>query len=100
MFILVKVITINPTYTVNFIDKTEGTLCTYRNTKDFSGKSIRNAKERKWIHVLQTTFLYALNDRIADEFKDHKTYNNVASKFSSLPRKHGRAIRGKNKIDV
>ena len=40
MFFLAKVITMNPTYIVNIIEKSEGIGRTYRNTMDFTGKSI------------------------------------------------------------
>ena len=48
------------------------------------------------MHVLQTTFQYALNDMVVDQFEDGDMHINVAIKFSSLRRKHGRAIRGEN----
>ena len=48
------------------------------------------------MHELRTIFLYGLNDRIGDEFKTDNKHINVTDKFSSLPRKHSRANRGKN----
>ena len=53
-------------------------------------------RETYWIHELRTIFPYGLNDRIGDEFKTDNKQNNVAAKFSFLPRKHSRATRGKN----
>ena len=41
-------------------------------------------------------FSYGLNDRIRDEFKTDNKHNNVAAKFSPLPRKHIRVNHGKN----
>ena len=75
-------------YTVNIIEKLEGTGRTDRNTVDFSAKSIRTARETYWMHELRTVFPYGLNDRIWDEFKADNKHINVAAKFSSFPRKH------------
>ena len=52
------------------------------------------------MHELWTIFPYGLNDRIGDEFQTDKIYINVATKFSSLPRKHSRANNGKNHKSV
>ena len=84
-------------HTVNIIEKIEGTGRTDRNTMDFAAKPIRKARETYWMHELRTIFPYGLlNDRIGDEFKTDNKHINVAAKFSSLPRKHSRANRGKN----
>ena len=83
-------------YTVNIIEKLEGTGRTERNTMDFAAKPLRKARETYWMHELRTIFPYGLNDRIGDEFKTDNKHINVAAKFSSLPRKYSRANRGKN----
>ena len=67
---------------------------------DFAATPIRKARETYWMHELRTIFPYGLNDRIGDEFKTDNKHINVAAKFSSLPRKHIRANRGKNHKDV
>ena len=63
---------------------------------DFAAKTIRKARETYWMHELRTIFPYGLNDRIGDEFKTDNKNINVTAKFSSLPRKHIPANRGKN----
>ena len=83
-------------YTVNIIEKLEGSRRTDRNTMDFAVKSLRKARETYWTYELRTIFPYGLNDRIGDEFKTDNKHINVAAKFSSLPRKYSRANRGKN----
>ena len=55
-------------YTVNIIEKLEGTGRTDRNTMDFAAKPIRKARETYWMHELRTIFPYGLNDGIGDEF--------------------------------
>ena len=55
---------------------------------NLSAKSIQKAKETYWMH--------GVNDSIQDKFKIHNKHINVATKFSSLPRKHGRTNCGKN----
>ena len=40
--------------------------------------------------------MYGVNDSIRDKFKIHNKHINVATKFSSLPRKHSRTNCGKN----
>ena len=83
-------------YTVNIIEKLEGTGRTERNTMDFAAKPLRKARETYWMHELRTIFPYGLNDRIGNEFKTDNKHINVAAKFSSLPRKYSRANRDKN----
>ena len=56
-------------YTVNIIEKLEGTGRTERNTMDFAAKPLQKAREAYWMHELRTIFPYGLNDRIGDEFK-------------------------------
>ena len=63
---------------------------------DFPVKPIHKDKETYWMHELRTIFPYSLNDRIGDEFKTDNKHINAAAKFSSWPRKHSRANRGKN----
>ena len=63
---------------------------------DFAAKPLRKARETYWMHELRTIFPYGLNDRIGDEFETDNKHINVATKFSSLPRKYSRANRGKN----
>ena len=63
---------------------------------DFAAKPIRKARETYWMHELQTIFPYGFNDRIGDKLKTDNKHINVATKFSSLSRKHIRANRGKN----
>ena len=45
--------------------------------------------------ALQTIFPKGLNVRIGNKFKTDNKHNNVAAKFSYLPRKYSRANRGK-----
>ena len=52
------------------------------------------------MHELQVIFPYGLNDRIGDEFKNDNRNISVAANFSSLPRKHIPANRGKNNEGV
>ena len=68
-------------YTVNIIEKLEGTGRTERNTMDFAAKPLRKARETYWMHELRTIFPYGLNDRIGDEFKTDNKHINVAAKF-------------------
>ena len=82
-------------YTVNIIEKLEGTGRTEGNTMDFAAKPLQKARETYWIHELRTIFPYGLNDRIGDEFKTDDKHINVAAKFSSLPRKYSHANHGK-----
>ena len=63
---------------------------------NFTAKPIRKARETYCMHELRTIFPYGLNDRIGDEFKTDNKHINVDAKFSSLPRKHILANRGKN----
>ena len=83
-------------YTVNIIEKLEGSRRTDRNTMDFAVKSLRKARETYWTYELRTIFPYGLNDRIGDEFKTDNKHINVAAKFSSLPRKYFLANRCKS----
>ena len=53
-------------YTVNIIEKLEGTGRTERNTMDFAAKPLRKARETYWMHELRTIFPYDLNDRIGN----------------------------------
>ena len=66
---------------------------------NFAAKPIWKATETYWIHELRTIFPYGLNDRILNrigyEFKTDSKHINVEAKFSSLPRKHSHANRGK-----
>ena len=87
-------------YTVNTIEKLEGTGRTEKNTMNFAAKPLRKARETYWMHELRTMFPYGLNYRIGDEFKTDNKYINVAAKSSSLPRKYSRANRGKNHKSV
>ena len=68
-------------YTVNVIEKLEGTRRADRNTMDFVAKPIQKARETYWIHELRTIFPYCLNDRIEDEIKTDNKYINVAAKI-------------------
>ena len=63
---------------------------------DFVAKPIRKARETYWMQELRTIFPYGLNDRIEDQFKTDNKHINVATKCSSLARKHFRRNRGKN----
>ena len=36
-----------------------------------------------WMHELQASFPYVLNNTVRDEFETDNPYNNVATKFSS-----------------
>ena len=83
-------------YTGNIIEKREGTGRSDRNNMGFAAKPIRKARETYWMRELGIFFPYGLNNRIGDEFKTDNKHINVATKFSSLPRKHTRANRGKN----
>lgn len=53
-----------------------------------------------WMHELQTTFPYDLNDTVRDEFETDNLHINVATKFLPLIGKLGRTDRGKNKNGV
>ena len=83
-------------YTLNIIEKPEGTGLTDRNTMNFAAKPIRKARETYWIYEFRTIFPCGLNDRIGDECKTDNKHINVPTKFLSLPTKHSRANRGKN----
>ena len=48
------------------------------------------------MHELQTIFPYGLNEKMGDELKTDNKHINIVAKFSSFPRKHSRANRGKN----
>ena len=62
---------------------------------DFPDRPIRKVRDTYWMHELWTIFPHDLNDRIGDEFKTDNKHINIVAKFSSLPRKHSRANRGK-----
>ena len=68
-------------YTLNIIEKPEGTGLTDRNTMNFAAKPIRKARETYWIYEFRSIFPYGLNDRIGDEFKTDNKHINVPTKF-------------------
>ena len=80
---------LNTHFSKSFCKDLSETVRTERN----AAKPLRKAY---WMHELRTIFPYGLNDRIGDESKTDNKHINVAAKFSSLPRKCGRANRGKN----
>ena len=81
-------------YTVNIIEKLEGTGRTDRDVMDITSKSIRKVRELYWMMELRTVYPYGLNDRMGDEYKTENTHVNVANKFPSLPMKFIRVNRG------
>ena len=83
-------------YTVNIIEKLEGTGLTDRNTMYFAAKRILKVRKTYWMHELRTIFQHGLNDRKGDGFKTDNKHINVGAKSSSLPKRHSRANRGKN----
>ena len=66
----------------------------------FAAKLIWKARETYWMHEWQTVFPYDFKGRIGDEFKTHNKLVNVATKFSSLQKKHSCANHGKNHTGV
>ena len=78
-------------YTVNILEKLEGTGRTDRNAMDVTSKPVRKARERYWMIELRTAYPYGL---VGDEYKTANTHINVANKFPSLPMIYIRANRG------
>ena len=60
----------------------------------------KDGRVNYWMHELQTTFPYDLNDTVRDEFETDNLHINVATKFLPLIGKLGRTDRGKNKNGV
>ena len=87
----------NSKYTVQLIEKLEGSGRDEDNKEDLKIKRLRKDKELKWMLSLRTVYPYGLNDRLGDEYKTDKNQKLIANEFNRLPRKHARICRGKNR---
>ena len=79
-------------YTVQIIEKLEGTGRTERNAIDPAETSKRRAREVHWMLKLRTVFPYGLNDRVDEYQREEKKC--VAKKFPPLKRNFDRLSRG------
>ena len=84
-------------YTVNILEKLEGSGRTERDAMDVSSKWQRKEREKFWMMTLRTVFPYGLNDRIGDEYKRGNTRTAVGKRFPPLGRKFSRIARGNNR---
>ena len=76
----------NATFTVNIIEKLQGSGRDENGALDSAITSIRRKKETNWMLKLRTVYPYGLNDRIGDEYMSEKENINIYSKFPSLKR--------------
>ena len=73
----------------------EGNCKAARNLLDASLTSRRKKREKTWMLMLRTVYLYDLNDCLEDEYKKENTYVLVGNKFPSLFGKHDRVSGGR-----
>ena len=80
-------------YTVQIIEKLEGSGRTARNAIDPSETAKRRAREVSWMLKLRTVYPYGLNDRIDEYQREQRKC--IANKFPPLKRNFERQGRGK-----
>ena len=86
----------NATFTVNIIEKLQGTGRDEDGVIDSAITAIRRKKETNWMLKLRSVFPHGLNDRVGDEYMTEKDCCNVNSKFPPLKRmKERHRIRSK-----
>ncbi len=85
----------NSEYSVQIIEKMEGSGRTERGAMDLKASSERKAREKYWMLKLRTVYPYGLNDRIGDEYKSVQNQSCVGKNFFALERQHQRFSRGK-----
>ena len=59
-------------YTVQIIEKLEGTGRSERNVIKLDDSKYREKRELHWMLKLRTVYPYGLNDRVGDEFKNEE----------------------------
>ena len=80
----------NAVYSVNIIEKLQGSGRDEDYKVDPAVTTIRRKKETEWMLKLRTVFPYGLNDRVGDEFMSEKGNCNIACKFPALKRSMNR----------
>ena len=81
-------------YTVNILEKLDGSGRTERRAMDPESTAYRKQREIYWMLKLRTVYPYGLNDRIGDEYKSHDTHIIVGKRFPPLKRTFPRENRG------
>ena len=76
----------NATFSVNIIEKPQGTGRDEDGVIDSAITAIRRKKETNWMLKLRSVFPHGLNDRVGDEYMTEKDCCNVNSKFPPLKR--------------
>ena len=85
----------NAEYSVQIIEKMEGSGRTERGAINIKASSERKEREKYWMLKLRTVYPYGLNDRIGDEFKHVQNHSCVGKNFFALERQYQRLSRGR-----
>jgi len=87
----------NSDYTVQILEKIDGSGRTNRKAIDVSVSSYRKQRESFWMTTLRTVYPYGLNDRMADDYMKNQNSERIGKKFLPLKRVFSRLGRGNNR---
>ena len=83
----------NSDYSVQILEKLEGTGRTEDNALDRDSTSIRKKREDYWIRTLRTVYPYGLNDKLGDDYMRDQNSSLIGLKFYTLKRNFNRTRR-------
>ena len=84
-------------YSVQILEKLEGTGRTERKAIDVGVTCHRRKREEFWMKTLRTVYPYGLNDRVNDDYMKDQENDRVGLKFPPLKRVYSRIGRGANR---